>query len=466
MTDKPTRSRKQVLIVDDSVGHAEATAEALERDGFRCIVAKGAPEALEVLDGESIDMLITDLVMNPVSGLELLRRIRSDNRDLPVVLLTGYPTSESALDSVKEAGVSYLRKPFDIKDLRENVRQVLDEHEQEDVAVPAKVDDDQETSLQRHVEHLDLDGIVGASEAMKNVYETIRRVADTDVTVLVRGESGTGKELIARALHRNSRRSKNRFVPINCAALNEGTLESELFGHSKGAFTGAHRDRKGRFEFADEGTLFLDEIGDMPLQTQTKFLRVLEFREVTRLGENEPVDVDVRIIAATHRDLEERVDEGAFRQDLLHRLRVIEIYLPPLRERPEDLNLLIDHFIKRANKRHGRNVRDLSPEAHKTLASYTWPGNVRELKNCIESMVVKTTGQTLDEESVPPHILGEDERRGEQFQLTGMSIDEAERHLIINTLKMVDGNRQEAADILGISPRTLARRIKKYDLDI
>ncbi len=467
MTDKPEKSRPRALIVDDAVDHAEATAESLEREGLRCLVAAGAHEALEVLENEDVDLIITDMVMKPKSGLELMREIRSRGRDVPVILLTGYPTSESALDSVQESGVDYLRKPFELDELRELVHDVLEQYKQDDVALPARVqEEDREGALQRHVEHLDLGGIVGKSDAMLKVYETIRRVSDTDVTVLLQGETGTGKELIARALHRNSRRSKNRFVPINCAALNEGTLESELFGHAKGAFTGAHRERKGRFEFADQGTLFLDEIGDMPLETQTKFLRVLEYREVTRLGENEPINVDVRIIAATHRDLEDRVEEGAFRQDLLHRLRVVEINLPPLRERPEDLNLLIDHFIERSNKRHGRNVRDLTADAHKALVSYSWPGNVRELKNCIESMVVKTVGQTLDVDSIPDYIHGDDRERDEHFQLTGMSIDEAERHLIINTLKMVDGNRQEAADILDISPRTLARRIKKYDLDL
>jgi len=466
MNNPPSRTEPRILIVDDQERHAEATAESLEREGLDCMIANSGEEALRLLDREPYDLLITDLVMKPMNGIELTEEVRSRDDHIPILILTGYPSTESALDAVKDAGVTYLRKPFEIDQLRDVVRREI-EANGEGAPAPAKVqEDDSDAPLQRHVEQLDLSGIVGTSESMKKVYNTIRRVADTDVTVLIRGESGTGKELVARALHRNSHRSKHRFVPLNCAALNEGTLESELFGHKKGAFTGAHRDRKGRFEFADQGTLFLDEIGDMPRETQTKFLRVLEFREVTRLGENESVQVDVRIIAATHRDLDDLAEQGQFREDLLYRLKVVEIYMPPLRERPSDLNLLIDHFIQVANKRHGRNIKSLSSEAQKILASYSWPGNVRELKNCIESMVVTSRGENIDVNCIPEYILGDDGKRPDKFQLTGMSIDEAERHLIVNTLKMVDGNRQKAADILEISPRTLARRIKEYDLDI
>ncbi len=465
--NKPTRTGDRILIVDDQESHAEATAETLEREGLDCMIATSGEEALRLLDRDRFDLMITDLVMKPMSGLELMDEVRSAGDNLPIIILTGYPSTESALEAVQESGVTYLHKPFDIDQLRGVVSREIEQNgEGAPAPAPVKDDDTSDAPLQRHVEHLDLSGIVGKSDAMMKVYDTIRRVADTDVTILIRGESGTGKELVARALHRNSHRSKHRFVPINCAALNEGTLESELFGHKKGAFTGAHRDRKGRFEFADQGTLFLDEIGDMPLETQTKFLRVLEFREVTRLGENEPVNVDVRIIAATHRDLDELAEEGAFREDLLYRLKVVEIHMPPLRERPSDLNLLIEHFIQVSNKRHGRNIQGVTPEARKVLVSYAWPGNVRELKNCIESMVVTSRGDELEVDSIPDYILDEDGERSDKLQLTGMSIEEAERHLIINTLKMVDGNRKEAADILEISPRTLARRIKEYDVDI
>ncbi len=463
MSEEHGEGEHNILIVDDVESHARATAESLEREGMNCTVVTSGEEALDELESSAYDIVITDLVMKPMSGLELMKSIRSRNGRIPIIILTGYPSTESALEAVHEEGVTYLRKPFEIENLRDVVnREVEGKNVTEDE--PEESTSETGAQLQRHTEDLDLGEMVGKSEAMLRVFDTIRRVADTDVTCLIQGESGTGKEMVARAIHRNSRRSRERFVPLNCAALNEGVLESELFGHKKGAFTGAHRDRKGRFEFADGGTLFLDEIGDMPMETQTKFLRVLEQEEVSKLGENESTTVDVRILAATNQDLEKNVEEGEFREDLLYRLKVVEISLPPLRERAEDLPILMDHFREKFSEQHGKEVNDISPEAHKTLVSYHWPGNVRELKNCIESMVVTSRSDVLEVEDIPDYIKKEDEQPSDRIQLTGISIEEAERHLIENTLKMTDGNQKRAAEILEISPRTLSRRLKEYGL--
>ena len=298
---------------------------------------------------------------------------------------------------------------------------------------------------------------------MISVLETIRRVAPSNLPVLIQGASGTGKELVARAIHGNSRRSDNRFVALNCAGLSETLLEDELFGHVKGAYTGAAADRKGRFEYAHGGTMFLDEVGDMPMAIQAKLLRVLEDGELVPVGSNEPVHVDVRIISATNTDLEQRVQQKRFRQDLFFRLNGISIHLPPLNQRQEDIPMLIGHFIKLLGEAHGTKITGISPEAQRALMGFDWPGNVRQLRNVVENMVVLAGAGKLGVGDLPPEIRGGQpaERAG---ALVGMSISEAEKELIRNTLKMVGGNRTQAANILGIGERTLYRKIKEYGL--
>jgi two-component system response regulator HydG len=319
--------------------------------------------------------------------------------------------------------------------------------------------------LRRQLEEkFGFEGIIGNTEKMHRIFDILKQVAPTDVTVLIQGESGTGKELIARAIHQNSRRRHHRFVALNCAALSEGILESELFGHEKGAFTGALYQRKGRFEFAHKGTLFLDEIGDMPLSTQIKLLRVIEEREIYRVGSNVPIPVDVRLIAATNQNLDELVKEGKFREDLYYRLKVVTINLPPLRERLADIPLLISHFIKEFNARHGKNVQSMSPRARDLLFLYPWPGNIRELRNCIESMVVTCKGRELTVDDIPAYISPDKVPESPIPMLAGISLEKAEKELIKNTLAMVNGNREEAARILGIGERTLYRKLKRYNL--
>jgi two-component system response regulator HydG len=299
---------------------------------------------------------------------------------------------------------------------------------------------------------------------MDRVFETLRQVAPTNATVLILGESGTGKELVAKTIHQNSPRRNAPFVGLNCAALSESILESELFGHEKGAFTGATQTRRGRFEYANHGTLFLDEVGDMPIATQIKLLRVLEEREIVRVGSNVPLKVDVRLIAATNQDLEQAVKAGKFRQDLYFRLKVVTVALPPLRERAADVPLLIDAFVHEFAREHGKPVAGMAPEARRLLMGYAWPGNVRELKNVVEQMVVTAKGPLLTADEVPPEILAKKREPRPIEGLAGMSLDDVERELIQSTLELTQGNREEAARMLGIGERTLYRKIKKYQL--
>ncbi len=445
----------RVLIIDDEVDHGEALADALERLPCHCDVVASGREGLDRLTEANYDLVITDLVMNEVDGMEVLVQAKKHHPDVEVILVTGYATVENAVAAMQKGAATYLRKPVNLEELRAVVRNALEKQHlrRDNLALRQQLD-------QRY----GFESIIGNNPRMLRALETLRQIAPTNATVLIYGESGTGKELVARALHNNSRRRQNRFVALNCGALSEGILESELFGHTKGAFTGATEARLGRFEYADGGTLLLDEVGDMPLSTQVKLLRVLEQSEIVRVGSNTPVHVDVRIIAATHRRLEDLVKEGAFRQDLYFRLKVVTLHIPPLRERKDDIPLLATHFLRELANAHGKNVTDISPEAHRRLTQYDWPGNVRELRNCIEHMVVVTTDPVLDTEDLPDHITPGESPAVEQPSLVGISIAEAERELIRNTLSLVGGNRVEAAKILGIGERTLYRKIKEYGL--
>ena len=316
------------------------------------------------------------------------------------------------------------------------------------------------------VEQSGFEGIVGKSAVMQQVLGTARQVAASDIPVLITGESGTGKELIARAIHHNSRRRKNRMVALNCAGMTESILEDELFGHVRGAYTGAQGDREGRFEHADGGTLFMDEIGDMPAAMQAKLLRVLENGEVVRLGSNEPIKVDVRLISATNRKLDDMVAEKQFREDLFFRIKGVTLFLPPLRERREDIPLLMHYFLQEFAAKYNKEIEGVSPEAQKAIMSYGWPGNVRQLRTAIENMVVLSPGKVLDAQSLPPEIRpgGASDPGPGASNLVGISIDQANKELIQNTLKMVNGNREQAARILGIGERTLYRKIREYGL--
>ena len=450
--------KSNILVVDDEREHAQVMCEALTRLGHRCDVTYNLAEAQNKLARKEYDVVVTDLVMEGRrEGLDVMREALSKTPPPPVVLVTAHADIPTCKQALHEGAYDFIEKPLDLDYFRAQVNRAAEKAalQKENQVLQAQV-----------MESAGFEGIVGKSQAMQRVVTTARQVASSDIPVLIMGESGTGKELIARAIHNNSRRRKERLVALNCAGLSESILEDELFGHIKGAFTGAQGEREGRFEHADGGTLFMDEIGDMPAAMQAKLLRVLENGEVVRLGSNEPIKVDVRLISATNRNLDEMVAERKFREDLSFRINGIKITIPPLRERREDIPLLIHFFVQQSAERYGKVIDAITPDAQQVLMSHPWPGNVRQLKNVIENMVVLTTKQKLDVDSLPSDLRAAvpTDHVGGMNNLVGISIEQAEKELIRNTLKLVNGNREQAAKILGIGERTLYRKIKEYDL--
>ncbi len=456
MADKNV-TKSLILIIDDEREHAEVMSEALQRLGHKCDVSYSLAEAEAKLERRLYDVVVTDLVMEGRrDGLAVLEASKRQNPAPPVILVTAHADIPTCKEALNEGAYDYIEKPLDLEYFRAQVNRAAERMalEKQNLALQEQL-----------IEDSGFQGIIGSSAIMRQAVQTARQVAPSDIPVLITGESGTGKELIARAIHTNSRRRKHRLVPLNCAGLSESILESELFGHVRGAFTGATGEREGRFEHADRGTLFLDEIGDMPLTMQAKLLRVLENGEVVRVGSNEPIKVDVRFISATNRNLEELVADKHFREDLYFRIKGVTIQLPALRERREDIPLLIHYFIEQFNQKYGKQITGIEPEAQQVLMSYGWPGNVRELRNAIENMVVMSTGDRLTADALPAGIRPRAGAiTGGMNNLVGISIEQAEKELIRNTLKMVNGNREQAAKILGIGERTLYRKIKEYNL--
>ncbi len=466
----------RILVVEDDLAHGEALQAALEAEGYLVETAHDADAALDRLGARHFDLVLTDLRLGDRDGLELLREARKVAPDLSVFLITGHGSLEIAVEAMRQGAADYLAKPVNLVELRTRVARELEKR--------ALAADNQ--ALRRELDNrFGLDGIIGNSPLMRGVFDVVRMAGPTDATVLLLGESGTGKELIAQACHRLSRRAKRRFVAINCAALTESLIESELFGHVKGAFTGANTNKDGKFQFANGGTLFLDEIGDMPLPTQAKLLRVLEEGQVTPVGSNESQSVDVRILAATNRDLLQRVEEGRFRQDLYYRLAVVAVDLPPLRQRLEDLPLLVDHFRRDFSERHGKSIERIADAVLARFRSHSWPGNVRELRNAIETMVVLDQDGELGSDDMPLGLrqaqavattaaAGGGDGAAASAQpgqvpdairaLAGRTLEEIERDLIAVTLELQGHNRQRAAKALGIGERTLYRKIQKYGL--
>ena len=459
---KADPSAIRVLIIDNDEGHAQAVAESLQRVGYDCAVATSGTDGAREIEQERFDIIITDLVMNDLDGLEILARAKNDLPDAEVILVTGHGTVPSAVAAMQQGAFNYLLKPLDIKQLRAVVERAAD-------SVRLRLTN---AELNRRLdEKFGFEGVVGSSPEMNKVISLLKRIAPTNATVLIQGETGTGKELVAQAIHQNSPRKNKPFVPLNCAALSENILESELFGHVRGAFTDASSDRVGKFEYAHGGTLFLDEVGDMPLATQIKLLRVLESGEITRVGSNDPIKVNVRLVSATNRNLEQQIEAGTFRSDLYHRLKVVTVTLPRLVERSQDIPLLIEHFMKQFAKRHQKTIKSMSTAARRRLLAYDWPGNVRELRNTIESMVVVDYDGVLDVDDLPAELAGQAASDGAATaalpcddHLVGQPLTEIERHYLVETLKLTGGNREEAASLLGIGERTLYRKIKEYGL--
>ena len=451
-----------VLIIDNERQHAEAVAESLRRVGYECTTCTSGPDGVELIDQNIYDLIITDLMMPEMDGLEVLRRAKESLPEAEVILVTGHGTVPSAVLAMQQGAFNYLLKPLDLAQLRSVAHKAVE---------AARLRRDNVELHRRLDEKFGFEGVVGISPQMNDVIEKLKRIAPTDASVLIQGATGTGKELVAQAIHQNSPRKNKPFVALNCAALSEHILESELFGHVKGAFTDASADRVGKFEYAHGGTLFLDEVGDMPLATQIKLLRVLESGEITRVGSNEPIHVNVRIVSATNRNLEDAIAAGTFRSDLYHRLKVVTVVLPRLTERSQDIPLLTDYFMKQFAARHHKTIRSMSTAARRQLIAHDWPGNVRQLRNVVESMVVVDADGVLDLDDLPdefgPAITADAQpaAAGSSLgSLVGRPLTELEKQFITETLQLTGGNREEAATMLGIGQRTLYRKIKEYGL--
>jgi two-component system, NtrC family, response regulator HydG len=470
-----------ILIVDNEPALARAMLESLDRVGYRCTLATSGLEGKKMLEQNNYDIVVTDMVMNDFDGMQVLALAKQLLPDCEVIMITGHATVLKAVEAMRQGAFNFLEKPVTPNQLR-----TITEKAAQAVALRQT-----NVELRRRLdEKFGFEGLVYSSPSMHHLIDRLKRVAPTDATVLITGESGTGKEMVARAIHQNSPRKNKRLVAINTRAVSENLVESELFGHVRGAYTDAVTDREGAFQYADGGTLFLDEVGDMPMSTQIKLLRVLEEHSITRVGDNKSIKVNVRLISATNRPLEVMIKDGQFRNDLYFRLKVITIHLPSLRERRDDIVPLMDHFRKVFIRRHNRPASNFSPVVTRKFYGYDWPGNIRQLRNFVETMVVLDTDGKLDLDDLPPELIdaavqsnteGTEaavdmamqnhtstmgnltlEKAAHMPELIGKSMDEIERWAITETLRITNGNREEAARILDIGARTLYRKLDKY----
>lgn len=445
----------EILLVEDEINIREALATLLARLGHRIRTAGSAEEGLRLLEERKADLVITDLRMPGIGGMAFLRRIRDEWPETEAVVMTAYGSIDTAVEAMRLGAYDYVTKPIDRERFPIVVEKALERHF---LATENQQLRDRLETRTRFAQ------IIGESEPMQRILTLVEMVAESDVTVLLTGESGTGKEIIARAIHHKSPRAAGPFITLNCGALPENLFESELFGYEKGAFTGATTTKVGRFELADGGTLLLDEIGELSLKSQVDFLRVLETKEFRRLGGTKIVKVDTRIIAATNRNLEEAVKEGAFREDLYYRLNVIPIKLPPLRERSEDIPLLVESFLREFAGQHQRPVKDISKEAMRLLRLYAWPGNIRQLRNVMERLVVTVPEKIIQPEHLPEEIQASKEGVRSMLITLGTSLQDIEREVIRRTLAEVTNHREKAAKLLGISLRALQYKIKEYGI--
>jgi two-component system, NtrC family, response regulator AtoC len=446
----------KILIIDDDKSIGESLSLYLSEEGFTVGVAYSAHEGLRRIQNEVWDVIILDILLSDADGLDVLKSIKDRSPETSVIMITAFHDMPTTVRAMKLGAVEYIHKPLEIDEIEAAIERVLKRKSSGGRKGQGTI------PLSAHFREHD---IVGKSKAMKEVFKTIGIVSQSKSTVVIEGESGTGKELIARAIHDHTDKSKP-FISINCSAIVETLLESELFGHERGAFTGATYQKQGKFELADSGTLLLDEIGDMSLNMQVKLLRVMQEREFERVGGKERIKTDVRIIAATNKSLKERVAQGSFREDLYYRLNVIQIHVPPLRERREDIPLLVDHLIHKLNRELGRKISQIRSRAQQSLVDREWPGNVRELENVLRRAVVHTHGEVLSEEALdePADEPIKSELRTSSSQIK--LLDEVEKEHILNALKFAGGNRGKVCELLGISRPTLQRKIRKYGIEI
>lgn len=444
-----------VLIADDEKNIRSGLAIAFEDEGYDTLQAEDGQAAWTMINKKSVDLVITDLRMPGISGYDLLKKINAAYPTLPVIVLTGHGSIEDAVQAMRDGAVDFFTKPVDLDHLILTVSKALSNKRISEQNRQLKAEIDVLKKKQGYQK------IIGKSAPVAKMMEIIAQVAPSKASVLVTGESGTGKELVADAIHSLSARADGPLIKVNCASLSPTLLESELFGHEKGAFTGAVSQKKGRFELADGGTIFLDEIGEIDQSTQIKILRVLQERCFERVGGEETVSVDVRIVAATNRNLEQEIRNGNFREDLYYRLNVVHIEVPPLRERKEDIPLLISSFIDTFNQEDGRHVEGFTSSARKALLAYSWPGNIRELRNTVESCVVLARGTMIDVDELPPHIATRDEDETVSINV-GTTLEEAEKKIILSTVAHYKGNKTKAAEVLAIGRKTLHRKLEEY----
>jgi DNA-binding NtrC family response regulator len=459
-------AQEHILIVEDDASMSFFLSEAMRKEGYHVDAVASGEEALERISQERFNLVILDLRLPSMDGMEVLANIKATNPEMSVIMITAHGSKDIAIEAIRKGAYDYFTKPLDINEMRVVVRRALErEHLQDELRQL------RETVEKRRGFH----NIVGASRGMREVFDIVETVFDNDITVLITGESGTGKELIAEAIHYNSPRRAKPLVKLNCVAIPETLLESELFGYEKGAFTGATRQKPGKFELANHGTLLLDEIGDMSLTTQAKLLRVLQEREVERVGGVKPISVDVRIIASTNQDLAQLVREQRFREDLYFRLNVLPIHIPPLRERREDISLLVDHFTSLSRTKLHKDIEGFSEEAMDFLMNYSWPGNVRELENVVQRAIILAKDRIIQDWNLPPEIRQQvkeaffdlkkfegDRPLGEKVE---MIVAEIEEKLILQALDKVGWKREQAASLLRISPKTLYNKMNKYGLN-
>jgi DNA-binding NtrC family response regulator len=446
-----------ILAVDDDAVACHLLREILEREGYRVSTATSGQEAIRLAQDVPFDLAILDIRMPEVSGIEVLKALKRTNAQLPVLMTTAYSSMDTTIEAIRQGAYDYLSKPCKMEELTITVKRALEQY---------RLWQENQYFRQELRGKYKFENIVGTTPAMLDVYKTVARLVDSTATVLIQGESGTGKELIARAIHFNGARAERPFVAVECASLAESLLESELFGHVRGAFTGAVETKKGLFEIADGGTIFLDEIAEISPALQAKLLRVLQEHEIRRVGGTEPILLDVRVIAATNKDLEGMVKAGRFREDVFYRLNVVSVHLPPLRERQEDIPLLAAHLLRKYSELNGKFITHVTPAAMVLLCQYEWPGNVREIEHVIERAVTLTMNNSLLVEDLPPKLQKQpvSARAGDAPAL--LTLDEVEKQHIQAVLRATQGNKKHAAQILGINRRSLYRMAKRYGLDL